>query len=835
MNALSLAPRLIAREWRAGELRVLVIALVLSVAAVTSVAFFTDRVGRVLERQAGELLGADLRIASSTPPRAELRQAAERLGLKLADTVTFPSMVQAGDNMHLADIRAVSASYPLRGRVRTAAQPGGAESRMPTGAPAPGTVWAEAALLDALGLKVGDRLGVGETELRVARVLTYEPDRGGELFSIAPHLLMDLSDLPATGLVQPGSRVRYRLLLAGGAEEIAAYRALIAPRLKPNENLEGLQDARPELRAALTRAQQFLGLAALAGVLLAGVAVAMAARRFSARQMDAAAMMRCLGAAQRFIWTLYALQLALISLVAGAAGAILGFVAQGALAALLADLVPEHLPPPSAAPWLLGIATSLLMLLGFALPPLLRLKDTPTLRVLRRELSAPPASALATYGAGLAAFAGLLLWQARDLKLGGYALAGTAGTLLALTALALAALYGLGRVRARVGATWGFGIAQLARRAGSSAAQVAALGLGIMAMLLLSLVRADLMESWRASLPRDANNRFLINIQPEQVEALRAFFRDSRFPTPQFFPPEFYPMVRGRLTAINGRPVSAASFEGEHAKRLVDRDFNLSWAAQLAPDNRVVAGTWWRTSDSGQHWLSVEKDIADTLGIRLGDRLTYFIAGSEVTGTVRNLREVDWDSFRVNFFVVAAPSALEDFPKTYITSFYLPPQRAGVLSALVKQFPNVTVIDVEAIMAQVRALIDRLTRALEYVFAFTLAAGIVVLYAAIQASHDERMQESALLRTLGASRRQLVARWLAELATLGLLSGLVAALAASILAYALAEHVLHLPYHPSPWLYLWGPMAGVLGASIAGFLGMHAVLRRPPLETLRAL
>jgi putative ABC transport system permease protein len=511
-------------------------------------------------------------------------------------------------------------------------------------------------------------------------------------------------------------------------------------------------------------------------------------------------------------------------------GGLLGYLGQAGLARLLGGLIPETLPAPSPMPLLAGLLTSLLTLVGFALPPLLRLKDTPTLRVLRRELSAPRASPLLTYVLGISALAALLLWQAGDLKLGGYVLLGSLGTVIALTGLALVLILILGTVRARVGVTWGYGIANLSRRAGASAAQVAALGLGIMVMLLLSLVRADLLQSWQTRLPRDAPNRFLINIQPGQVEAVQAFLQSRRFPETELFP-----MVRGRLVAINGRTVSADDYAEGRAKRLIEREFNLSWTDRVAPDNRVVAGRWWTRDDRGRALFSVEQGIAETLGIRIGDRLTYRIADMDLTGAVSNLREVDWDSFRVNFFVVTPPGVLEDFPKTYITSFYLPREGQPVLNALVREFPNVTAIDVEAIMNQVRTVMDRATHALEYVFLFTLAAGVSVLYAALQTTHDERLQESALLRALGASRRQLVTAWITEFALLGALSGLVAAVAASVLAYVLAEHVLGLPYHFNHWLYLWGPLVGVLGAILVGFLGMRAVLRRAPVATLRAL
>jgi putative ABC transport system permease protein len=829
MTGLALGLRLLSRGWRAGEIYLLAAASVVAVASVTSVGLLTDRVGQALLRQGGELLGADLRVVSGQPLTETARRLAQTLGLEVADSVGFVSMVQAGERMQLTAVKAVSRGYPLRGELRVSED--SSSSGAPTRAvPSSGEAWIEPRLADTLAIRVGGSVVVGMSHLKVSRLLMREPDRGGDAFSIAPRLLMNLTDLPATGLIQPGSRAHYDLLVAGSAEAVRRYRDRAPAILPPGERLQGVEEARPELRAALNRGSRFLGLAALCAVLLAGAAIAMGARRFSMRQTDDAAVMRCLGASQGLLTRVYLTQVLFLGVVAATAGAVLGMLAERGLAALLSDLVPRDLPSASWRPVAAGLGSGLLTLLGFALPPVLRLKETPTLRVLRRELDPPTPSAWVSYGAALGTIGALVWWQAGDATLAGYVLAGTAGALAVSGAAAWSLAAGLGRLGQRRGATWSLGVANLRRRTGATVAQVVALGVGIMALLLLSLVRIDLLETWQDSLPPDAPNRFLINVQPDQVDALQRFFREHALPTPAFFP-----MVRGRLTAVNGRPVASSAYQDERAKRLVDREFNLSWADRPAPGNRVIAGRWWSAAEQGASQFSVERGIAQTLGIRLGDRLRYQVAGADLTGVVSSLREVDWDSFRVNFFVLAPPGLLDDFPKTYVTSFHLPERRGSALSAMVRAFPNVTVIDVGAILDEVRAVLGRVTEALEYVFLFTVMCGLLVMYAAIQSSHDERRLESALVRALGGTRRRLVTAWMAEFATLGALAGTVAACGASAVAYAVAQRVLGLPYHFNALLWVVGPLGGAAAVSLAGLLGLGGLLRRPPLETLRAV
>lgn len=828
MAVLGQSLRALRRDWAAGELRVLAAALVIAVASVAAVGFFTDRIRVVMERQSSELLGADLVIESPYPVQQALSAEARARGLALADTLTLRSVVLAGDATQLAEVKAVGPGYPLRGVVETADAPF-AEPRRTRDIPPPGGAWLDPRLMQVLGLAVGDTVEVGAKALVVDRVLAYEPDRGGDFFSIAPRLMMNLADIPATQLVQPGSRVKYRVLLAGSLEAVAAYGEWAGGRLGPNEELEGVRDARPELRRALERAQRFLGLAALVSVILAGVGIAIAARRFAQRHWDSVAVLRCLGATQGLVLRLYTLEMLLLAAAAGLLGVTAGWLAQEGLTRLLGGIAPGELPMPSWRPLAPALVTGLVTLLGFAMPPLLRLREVPPLRVLRRELGPVDARAAGLYLPALSAAALLVLWQAGDVRLGLYVLGGALGTVLALALGAWGLVRGLTLLRGRVGVAWRFGLVNIARRGGASVVQVVALGLGIMVLLVLTLVRGDLLESWRATLPEDAPNHFLINIQTDEVEAVDAFL-DRRL---EVAVARLLPMVRGRLLAVNERPVSPGADPGKEDQPVVRREYNLSWAADLQEDNRILDGHWWRPEDHGQPLVSVEQGVAQRLGIALGDKLRFLIAGRELEVRVASLRSVEWDSFRANFFMIFPPGVLDDYPATWITAFHLPPERKPLLAELVRSFPSVTVIDLEAIMDKVREIIDRVTLAVEYVFLFTLLAGLTVLYAAIQATRDERLYESAMLRTLGARKAVILKSLAAEFALLGLLAGVLAALGASVLGYALAEFLFGFPYRGGGLLWLVGGAVGLAGVGAAGLLGARPVLRQPPMRTLR--
>ena len=825
---IGLALRLLARDWRAGELTLVAVAVVVAVASVTTVGFFADRVHQALNRQANQLLGADLVVSADRPLDAQFATEATRLGLQVTRMLRFPSMATGNEQNVLAEIKVVTAGYPQRGELRITDALYGPDRRA-TGIPAPGTVWADEKLFTRLQLKIGDAVEVGRSRLPVAAIITQEPDSAIGFINAGPRVMMNDTDVAATGLVQVGSRIRYRVQVAGDAAAVEAYRAWVSARLAPGQSVESIQDARPEIRSALERAEKFLSLAALLSVVLAAVAIALAARRFLQRHLDACAVMRCHGASRGRVVRLYVLQFIVLGCAASIAGCVAGFLAQYALALWLGSLVAVELPGAGPLPALQGFVTGLALLLGFSLPPLLALGRVSPLRVLRRDLGAPDAMGWLGYALGAAVIGGLIVWKAGDLRLGGLVFGGFIAAMLVAGLLTWGVIAAVSQLRSS-GVAWRFGIANLRRRRLANVLQVVALGVGVMALLTLTVIRGELLQLWQDSLPPDAPNRFIVNIQKEQIADLGKFFAGRGMAAP-----ELYPMVRARLTRINERAVTSADYSDDRARRLVDREFNLSWAKRMQQDNRLVAGQWWGEQVRRSDQFSMEEGIARALGVGVGDRLTFDSAGNVLTAEVTSLRKVDWDSFNVNFFVVAPPGLLEQQPVSYVTSFYLPPGNVELLNALVKAFPNFLLIDVAQVLKQVQAMITQVSRAVQFVFLFTLLSGLVVLYAAIASTQDERLYQATIMRTLGASRAQLARANLAEFALIGALAGLIAAAGANALGYALASRIINVGYSFSLTVWMIGVGCSVIGIAAAGYLGTRKVLQVSPLRVLRQL
>lgn len=822
MIAFPLAWRMLRRDWRAGELQLLGLALVLAVAALTAVSVFADRLSRMLELEAAQLLGGDALLTSDHPIPPPLLEQARAEGLAALQSWSFTSMVAVGDNNQLAGVKAVESGYPLRGGLRVSDGPGTPER--PAQAPAVGEVWLDERLAGVLGARPGAEVVVGYSRLRVGAVLTFEPDRGANFFALVPRLMMNLADLPATGLVQPGSRIWYRLHLAGAEPAVQRYREWAKARLARGEGLEDVRNARPEVRSALDRAQRFLRLAALMAMVLAGVAVGLAARRYMERHLDGCAVMRCLGATRRQVLGVLGLEFLCFGGLAGALGVGVGYGLHGALVAMLAELVNGSLPAPSLVPALQGLSAGLVLLAGFVLPQLLRLGRVSTVRVLRREWGGTERSGGLAAGLAVLTLGALAIWLAADIKL---------GAAVALGFLALGAAYALvgagllrllAGLRAGGGSGWRLGIAALVRRRGLSVLQMVALAVGVTALMLLTVLRDDLLAHWRQSMPADAPNRFIVNIQPEQREGVARHL--AALPGP----PQLLPMVRGRLSALNGTPVVPEAYREERAQRLVEREFNLSWSDQLPGGNLVLQGRWHGPEGEG---FSVEQGLAQTLGIRLGDALSFDIGGETVVARVSSLRKLEWDSMRVNFFVIAPPRLLSTYPASYITAFHLPEGESPRMAELLRQYPNLTVIDTAAMIDQFRAVLEQLGRAVQFVFLFALVAGALVMAAALQATHDERCRELAILRVLGARDRQLRQAVVAEFLALGGAAGVLGAAGASLMGWLLARLVFDLGYLPPLWPLLAGLLAGAAGCAVLGYWGTAGARRRPVLPALR--
>ena len=829
----SLSLRMTRRDWRAGELRFLLIALIVAVAALSSVGFFVDRMRAGLVRDAHQLLGADLLVGADQPLRPEWQEQAKQFNLQMAQTVVFPSMAIAGEGdtarSILSSIKAVSNAYPLRGQLKLADATGVAD-RVADGVPPAGSVWVDPNILSALQVKVGDMLKLGDKSLRIAAVIAVEPDRGSAFVNFAPRVMLAMPDLAATGLVQYGSRVTYRLLLSGAPASVQSYQQWLQKTIDDGNikgvRIESLESGRPEMRATLDRAEQFLSLVSLLSALLAAVAVAMAARRFMLRHLDACAMLRCLGLTQNQVTQLYLLEFLLVGLAGSLIGVALGFGAHFMLLDLLGKFVASDLPPASVLPAVQGLVTGLLLLVGFALPPILQLRNVPHNRVIRRESSAPKAMSIATYILGVLVFTGLLLWQAGDVKLGAMTAAGFLGGFALFALIAWACLKSVQSLRGLFdNQSWRFAIDGLQRRPGATTMQIVALGLGLMALLLLTVIRGDLIGAWRQSTPADAPNRFVINIQPDQKDVVQQKLVQEGLQKVQL-----YPMIRGRLVQVNGKPVTNDTYQEDRAKRLVDREFNLSTMRDLPAQNTIVGGRWY---DDSKPEASVEEGLAKTLKLKLGDQLQFDIAGQLVSVPITSIRKLEWGSLRVNFFVIINPAAMKDMPQTWITAFHLPDAKAGLGNVLTRDYPNLTVVDIGSVLKQIQDIVDQVIAAVEFLFLFTLTAGVLVLYAALVGTQDERVREAGLLRALGATRKELARAQRIEVMLIGSVAGLLASSGAAGIGWALAHYVFDFEWGFSPWLWVAGGVIGIACAVFGGWAGLRSVLARPPLQTLR--
>ncbi|MBX9834860.1 MAG: ABC transporter permease [Burkholderiaceae bacterium] len=830
---LRLGWRTLWRDVRAGELRLLLVAVTLAAAALTSVGFFADRLQGGLERDALQLLGGDVVLASDVPTPVAFVQRAQALGLQTASSMGFATMARASDaqggGAKLVALKSVQPGYPLRGRMTVADAPGKPPYTTPE-IPVRGEVWLDAPLLEALGLKMGDFLSLGDAQLRIGRVITLEPDRGSGFMSFAPRAMINAADIAATGLVQPASRVSYRFAVAGPAAAVQQFSQWAAQEVQNPSvrgvRLESLGSGRPEMKQTLERAQKFLNLVALLAALLSAVAVALAARGFAASHLDASALLRVLGQSQRAIAWSYTFEFVLVGLFASVLGVALGFAVHYVFVLLLAGLVSSALPAASLWPAALGLGVGLTLLLAFGLPPVLQLAQVPPLRVMRRDVGALRPASLAVLVLGISGFAALLLVVSSDLQLGLIAVGGFAAAVLLFAALAWVAVQLLRRSVNEASAPRWLVLAtrQIAARPAYAVVQVSSLAVGLLALVLLVLLRTDLLASWRQATPANAPNRFVINVQPDQADAFQQALRAAG--VTQY---DWYPMIRGRLVAVNGEAIGPGRYSEDRAQRLVEREFNLSSAAEAPAHNPIVAGRW-TAGEAGA--ISLEDGIAKTLGLKLGDTLRFDIGGISKDARITSLRKVEWGSMRANFFAMYPVEHLDGVAVTYLAA-YRAPETAGFDNALVRQFPNITSVDMAATLAQVQSVLDQVIWAVEFLFAFTLAAGLVVLFAAVTATREERAREYAIMRALGARASLLRQVQRAELAGVGLLAGFLASAVAVLVGWALAHYVFEFAWTASPWVPLMGSLVGAVLALLAGWWGLREVLQRPVMDTLR--
>ncbi len=822
------------RDVRSGELRLLVLAVTLAVAALTAVGFFADRLQGGLQRDARQLLGGDAVVATDNPTPEVFTQQAQRQGLKAVHTLTFPTMARASDmqggSAKLVALKAVEPGYPLRGSLRIKSQTGAIEKVAKT-IPERGQVWVEPQLMDALGLALGDALLLGNSRFTIAAAIAVEPDRGTGFMNFSPRVMVNRADIEATGLIQPASRISYRMAVAGDEAQVKAFVKWADLQIKGDQpmrgvRIESVETGRPEMGQTLDRASKFLSLVALLAALLSAVAVALAARSFAASHLDDCAMLRVLGLSQRTIAASYCWEFALVGLFASGLGVAIGFGVHYLFVALLAGLVDASLPTASVVPVFLGLGMGLTLLVAFGLPPILQLAQVPPLRVIRRDVGNLRPASLGVLSIGVAGFAALLLAVSSDLTLGLIAVGGFAGAVLIFAGMGWLAIKVLRwsvndatAPRALVLAT-----RQIAARPAFTVVQVSALAVGLLALILLVLLRTDLISSWKKATPADAPNRIVINVSPDQSNDFQQTLK--RAGVEKF---DWYPMIRGRLVAINGRDVSPDDFIEDRAKRLVDREFNLSHSAVKPINNLIVEGRW-TAEEKGA--ISMEEGINQTLGLKLGDTLRFDIAGMQSDATITSIRKVDWGSMRANFFAMYPVSQMGQVPATYMGAFKAP-FTPGFDNALARAFPNATNIDMSATISQVQRVLDQVIGAVEFLFGFTLAAGLVVLFAAVSATREERARDFAIMRAIGAQNRLLRQVQRIELAGVGLLAGFLASCVASVVGWALARYVFEFSWTVSLWVPLVGALVGAVLALAAGWWGLREVLSRPVVETLR--
>ncbi|MES1924769.1 FtsX-like permease family protein [Salinisphaera sp. T31B1] len=831
-SAFGLAWRHGARAQGKSAWTILLVALIVAVAAVTAVNQMTDRVRAGMTRQGGVTIAADLKLDLREPLDARRAAWIDEAGVHRAATTVFPSVVSGDDQVTLVSVKAVTPDYPLRGDVTLRrGAPGSPQTRIRQ-APPPGHVWVEQRVLDAQGLGVGDTLTLGEARLVIDAVLVVEPDRGPGFANIAPRVMMAAADLKATGLLGPGSRAQYAELLAGPPAAVSALRERLAGSLGTGERLRTPAESNRALARALERADVFLDLAALVAVVLAGVAIALTARQHATSRLDEIALLKTLGAPRGLITRMLAWQLAIVGILGIGLGLALGSLAQAGISVIIARAFEIDLPAAGWAAYAAAPLTGAVLLAGFAWPALAGARRTPPARVLARSLDGTGGGPWPVYLAAIAATLVLAAAATGDVMLTVWVVVATATGIALLGAGAFALLWCVAWLRGRLGARLGpglrLGLAATGRRRAASILQIVAFGVGLIMLFMLVIVRGDLLSGWQTDIAADAPNRFLINITPDQRTQVADYLHG------QGIDAQFYPLVRGRLTAVNGQAIDADPQRAEAAGELTRRELNLSWTATLKPDNRIVAGRWFDPNDAGTPRVSIDESVAERLDAGLGDRLSFDIAGREIAGEVTSIRSIDWSSLQANFYVLFAPETLAGFPATYITSFYLPPERHGLIVDLVRTFPNVSVIDIDAILDQLTTLVDRVSLAVELVFGFTLAAGLVVLVAAMQASLGQRRREAALLRALGARSRWLVQATLVECALIGLCSSMLAAIVAQAAAIVLATQVLDLSYSWRSEVWLAAIAVATLVITASGVIALRDILRQPAWTSLRA-
>jgi putative ABC transport system permease protein len=820
--------------WRAGALRVLVFALIVAVTAITAVGFFTARVDSALTQQGGLLLGGDVAMLSDHVIQSSYIQSAQSLNLQSVNTVEFASMVTFGDDNQLAQIKAVDTGFPLRGDLTIGQSTLDAGVLVKHG-PKQGEVWIEPRLTNLLAVKVGDQVQVGMLDFVVSQILVREPSRGGDMFNFAPRLMMHTADLPATELIQTGSRVKYQLLVAGAPQAVKQFYETTAPLLGRGEKIQDVQSARPEIRSALEKARQFLGLSAMVSLILAMVAMVLSSMPYIKQSLETFALMRCFGAAKQLVLQVLAWQTAFIAVLSAIVGIALGYIAQLGLEQVAGHLFVDALPPIPLAPIGMALLVSLAMMFAVVLPHAWQIRHLTAMNILRRETIAPNASNQFKYLPAALVMVAAIFWQANSVKLAAATVAALIGLSAVMVLLAWVCINASVAImdKAATSKTMNsikMGVYGLKRRMGLSIMQMIGFSIGLTVLMLLALVRNDLINSWQASLPADAPNRFVINIQSDQIPAVEHFFKQHEIKGSQVLP-----MIRGRLMTKNGEDMQNKVWKTDRQQRLAQREFNLSMAQDLQSDNQLLEGEWWRENDHGKSYMSIEHDLAKNLGVKLNDQLVFDIAGAPIEFTVTSIRKVDWDTMRANFFAVTTPATLNAFSASYLSSFHLPKEKVLAMNQLVKDLPNLTVIDIAALLAQVRGIMQQMSTTIAFVYLFSLVAGIAVIYAALVATQEARVMEATLMRVFGSSKREVTVAYLTEFVVIGFVAALVAVVVANGLADYLSQYVLNISFQFNVGAVLVSLVLASIFIPLAAWFGLRGYLNVTPRQLLQSV
>ena len=827
------ALRMLLRTWRGGQLGLIIWSLVLAVSVVTSVSLLAERIERALTAESSAFLAADLVVRSNKPTQQAWIAEAQLQGVETSQMVSFASMVYHQSDMHLASIKAVQSNYPLRGLIKRSTMPVTLdESLIETVdyGPASGETWVDARLLPLLNIELGDSIELGDTVLSVTQIIVEEPDSGSYSF-FGARVLMNWDDVAAAGIVQPGSRVTYKYLMAAGADQdaFAGYSDWLKDQLSIHDRLITPDEAQASIASTMDRGRRFLLLAGSIGVVLAGIALALASHHFAAGQTQQVALLKSWGISASRVRSLYLQQ----SLWLGVGGSLVGLLVGYGFSELLISIVREWLPIalPSAGvrPWITGMATGLLCLGGFTLPALWHLPAQSPLAVLRQDIQVAPVSSAIRGAFGIAAVAGLLLWYSNSLYLSLAILAGFVLTALATVIIGLAMLRLGKNYGQRLGSIWRLALNNLWRRRSQSLIQMVGFSGAIALLMIMVVVRTSLIDEWRFQLAEDAPNHFLVNVAPYELDGVRDLVNAQNLETAGW-----YAMVRGRMTAINGQPITEAQKDSHESFR---RELNLSWTAELPEGNKVTEGQWWDEVDSAATIapVSLEDEIAEELGLTLGDRITFSVGGLTFESEVVNTRTLNWDNMTPNFYFLFPEGLLEEYPRTSMTSLYIPPEQKLLVNDLLRKYPTVQVIELDKIIDRIRTIVSQVTRGLEVMTMLILSCGVLVMFAAVSLSMSERLQESAILRTLGSSRRLILGIQLVEFSTLGIMAGLLAAIGAEAAVAMLQRFMFDLPFALHPWLWLAGPLAGGLLVGALGVGYSRKAVVQPPLEVLKSL